>query len=163
MSYGGIAGVSYFEPGIEGLLETQENAVFYGDSAFWNVWKLQQSLISGASRDSANPKGATILRAGLAMAFNTMTRKWQQWVQGGMNGTGKVSGILFAGINTQHNGADRDRDVCAIAFGQLWRSEGIILPGEAAPGLSGATDEAAFRTAIASDMPWVRLSDIHEQ
>ena len=161
MSYAGVAQISYFEPGVEGLLQTDEGAVFYGTSSYWNVFKLNQALIDGASRDAGNTGKTTILRVGLIMAYNTTTNKWTPWVSGGMNGTGKVSGILFASIDTQFNGADKDRYVGAISVGGLWKSEGLILPGETSRGITGAT-AAAFRTAMGTDMPWVRLSDHHQ-
>ena len=162
MSVGGVAGIAYLEPGVEGVLETYESAVFYGPASYWNVFKLNQGLIDGASRDAGNTGQTTILRAGLIMAYNTTTGKWVPWVSGGMDGTGKVSGILFASIDTQFNGADKDRFAGVISVGGLWKSEGLLLPGNTSRGISGAT-AAAFRTAMASDMPWVRLSDIHQQ
>lgn len=158
----GIAGIHYLPPGVEGIIETKENAVFYGDNRYWNFWKLQQALIDGASRDTGNVP-TTELRAGLLMSFNQVTGKWAPYDGVGTGNTGlqEVSGILYAAIQTQKDAADRDRFVGAIAFGGLWRSEGIIILGETSPGLAGATLETITRASI-TDLQ-VRLSDEHEQ
>lgn len=163
MSVGGIAGVSFLPPGIDGIIETKEAAVFYGDQRYWNFWKLQQALIDGASRDTGNTGQEEILRVGLLMSFNQVTEKWAPYdgVGAGNTGLQEVSGVLYAAIQTQRNGADQDRFVAAIGFGGLWRSEGLIILGETAAGLAGATLETITRASIA-DLQ-VRLSDEHEQ
>lgn len=157
----GIAGIHYLEPGIDGIIQTQENAIFIGDNRFWNFFKLQQRLINGASRDTGNTGLTTELRVGLAMALDSVTNKWQPWVAGDVGGTNleNVKGFLFAAIQTQKDGANQDRFVSAIAFGGHIRAEGVILLGETAPGIAGKTDEAAFRTSVAASMSLVRLSD----
>lgn len=155
------AGIHYLEPGVEGIVQTSENQVFYGDNRYWNFWKLQQALIAGVSRDSANPDDATILRAGLLMAFNQVTNKWQPYdgVGAGNTGLQEVSGILYASINTQKDGSDQDRYLNAIAVGGFWRAEGVFLLGESGPGFNGPI-QAAARVSIA-DLQ-VRLSDEQE-
>lgn len=162
MSVGGIAGISFLPPGVDGIIETREAAVFYGDQRYWNFWKLQQALIDGASRDTGNPDKSTILRVGLLMSFNQVTEKWEPYdgVGAGNTGLQEVSGVLFAAIQTQKDGADQDRFVAAIAFGGLWRSESLIIIPDVTPGLAGATLETITRASIA-DLQ-VRLSDEHE-
>ncbi len=162
MSVGGIAGVSFLPPGVDGIIETKENVVSYGDLRYANFWKLQQALIDGSSRDTGNTGLTTELRVGLLMSFNQVTKKWEPYdgVGAGNTGLQEVSGVLYASIQTQKNAADQDRFVSAIYLGGLWRSEGLIILGETTPGLVGATLETITRASIA-DLQ-VRLSDEHE-
>ena len=165
MSVGGIAGISFLPPGVDGIIETKENVVSYGDLRYANFWKLQQALIDGASRDTGNTAGGgkvTELRAGLLMSFNQVTNKWEPYdgVGAGNTGLQEVSGVLYAAIQTQKDGADQDRFVAAIYLGGLWRAEGLIILGETDPGLTGATLETITRASI-TDLQ-VRLSDEHE-
>lgn len=165
MSVGGIAGVSFLPPGVDGILETKEGVIFIGDQRFFNFFKLQQALINGASRDTGNTGEETVLRVGLAMALNSTTEKWEPADVTSVAGTNleNIKGFLFASIQTQKNGADQDRFVTAIIVGGNIRSEGIILLGETAPGLAGATDEVLARASIAASMALVRLSDEADQ
>ena len=95
------------------------------------------------------------------MSFNQVTEKWEPFdgVGAGLTGLQEVSGLLFASIQTQKDGADQDRFVGAIAFGGLWRAEGVFILGETGPGFNGPL-QAAARASIA-DLQ-VRLSDEHE-
>ena len=160
----GIAGIHYQPPGVDGIIETNENAVFYGDNRYWNYYKLNQALISGTSRDLGNTP-TTELRAGLLMAFDISLGKWIPFLHADITDIGACQGILFAAIQTQKDGADQDRFVGAISFGGLWRSEGIIASDalNTSPGLAGSTGEVATRQSIVDAMPLVRLSDWHEQ
>jgi len=161
----GIAAIHYLEPGIDGIIQTQENAVFYGDQRYWNFYKLSQALISGTARDLGNTP-TTELRAGLLMAFDVSIGKWIHYLHGDtMTDLGEIHGVLFAAIQTQKDGADQDRFVGAIAVGGLWRSEGLIASDalNTSPGLAGSTGEVATRQNIVDSMPLVRLSDWHEQ
>jgi len=161
----GLAGISYLEPGVDGIINTQENAVFYGDQRLWNFYKLNQALISGTARDLGNTP-TTELRAGLLMAFDISLGKWVHFLHGDTTtDLGEIHGVLFASIQTQKDGADQDRFVGAISFGGLWRSEGLIASDalNTAPGLASSTGEAATRQQIRNGVPWVRLSDWHEQ
>ena len=165
MSAGGIAGIHYLEPGIDGIVATEEAAVSYGDNRFFNFFKLSQALISGAARDLGNPAGSTFLRSGLLMTYIAATDRWSHFLHGDMTGLEVVHGMLFATINTQKDGANQDRFVGAIVFGGLWRSEGIVVSDalNTGRGLTGATGEATARASILASMNLVRLSDAHEQ
>lgn len=165
MSVGGIAGVAFLPPGVDGILETKESAVFYGDQRYWNFYKLNQSLISGTARDAGNTPD-TELRVGLLMAFDISLGKWVEYDHNDITtDLGEIHGVLFAAIQTQKDGADQDRFVGAIAFGGLWKSEGLIVSDvlNTGPGLAGSTGEVATRQNIVDSMPLVRLSDWHEQ
>ncbi len=103
MSVGGIAGVSFLPPGVDGIIETREGVIFIGDQRQFNFFKTQQRLINGASRDTGNTADATtILRVGLAMALDSTTNKWEPWVAGDVGGTNleNIKGFLYASIQT---------------------------------------------------------------
>ena len=125
-------------PGISAPLETFENE-------FINYNSRQPSelpiLLSGAARDSGN-SSTTMLRAGLALggpidAGQTGAYKVKEWSPAATDGSANLLGFLKHSMKvTDANGDNIDKYTPCILGGDLF-SDRIIIPGNAAQGVSG--------------------------
>lgn len=123
-----------------GMLPAQYTAehdisgIIYGSPH--HVEFLTNALVDGAARDAGNTADPTVLRPGLIMAQNSTTKKWQQFVDGAVDGTEQPAGILAAlALNTQLNGTDQDRFLAMIMICGKVNPEGLCIATKAAYGI----------------------------
>lgn len=120
-------------PGMSTLLQTVENQVWFGDILFQET---EPILVTGVSRDAGNTNATTSLRAGLLMA-KTATGVYKQWDPFGTVGDSRITHVLIGMLQAQRNGVNTDSVWAALRIGKL-KANGVIIPGNTEPGLTGA-------------------------
>jgi hypothetical protein len=129
-------------PGVFPAVETFENAFIDYNSRNPDMLPV---LVVGSSRDSQNTS-TSMLRAGLAMggpidAGQTGAYKVKQWDPTATDGSQFLLGFLKESLKVvDANGDNTDKYTSLVIGGNLY-SDRIIIPGNAAQGISGANAE----------------------
>lgn len=96
-------------------------------------------------KTAAGISGAPVLDEGFPFAYNTSTKKWVPWTNGGANGTGKISAILYV-KRTAH--ATDDFQIVVMYEGEV-HYYAIKLPsGETQPNLKAALQSLSTRSDL---------------
>ena len=135
---------AFGQPGILSEVGTFENQ-FWWDKYSAQVWF--SSVISGAARDNGNVGFETVLRPGLLLGQITATKKVVQWDPVATDGSQRIFGILGYAQKMQRLGANADRHYGIMVSGFL-KAGKLIVPGTAALGISGATNEFLIRAQL---------------
>lgn len=127
--------------------ETFENEFYFGryESQIWDVG----AVIDNSAVDSGNTDNTTTLRAGLILGKKTSDKKYYQWDPTATDGTQFIAGILRKTINMVRTGSTTaDRFVGEVMIGGWVDSAKLIIPGNAALGISGDANEFAVVTGL---------------
>jgi len=135
-------------PGIDDIRESVESNIISGPWEYARYF-IRGYLLNGAARDAGNSP-TTVLRPGLLMTANTTTKKWQQWVPGDVGGVGleDIKAVLLYAVDTQRDAANQDRWFGYMLIGGCVKSAGLIVPGNASPGINGDGNEATIRSQM---------------
>ena len=137
-----ISAVSIWkEPGIGTLKEIIESSdVWFGR---WENQIIQGHNISGATRDAGNDK-TTKLRPGLVLGKITASGLLKEFTPAATDGTEIPFAVLGNDLDTQEDGVDKNLFIGVFVAGFL-KEASLLVPGAAAPGLSGNANEHAIR------------------
>lgn len=141
---------AYATPGTLAAQETVEAAVTWADFDH-NKAFIVPAVIDGASLDAGHASNTTHLRPGLLMGSKwegAGNLKFKEWTPAGTDGTQFIAGVLLTAIETQLDGADQDRWYWILVGGNL-KASNLIIPGQAAAGLSGQALEFYVRMQMA--------------
>lgn len=109
-------------------------------------------MFAAVSGGATYPKGTPV-------AFNTSTSKWVVFAQGGANGVGTISGILFEEITVNDSGSDDTETLANVMIlGRLHRND---VNTAAIRALLTSTSEAQLDTALRA--PSMREKGLHTE
>jgi hypothetical protein len=131
-------------PGIYSEVGTFENQ-FWWEKYSGQVWF--SSIISGAARDNGNTSYETVLRPGLLMGLITSSKKLVQWDPTATDGSQRIFGVLGYSLKMQRLGSNIDRHYGIMVAGMVKASK-LIVPGTAALGIAGTTNEHLIRAQM---------------
>lgn len=107
------------------------------------------------------------LRKGLLMGYHTVNELWLPWtgVQASppTDGTEVIQGVLSQDTTVVVNGVNTPRFGDLIIWGGPIKASGLIIPGEATPGIAGKLDEAAVRAELFFADNQAILDDYYQQ
>lgn len=93
----------------------------------------------------ATQSGSPLLAVGIPLAYNTSTKKWTQWTNGGANGTGTISGVLY--VEKQADATD-DVQVVVMTEGEIHLGAFVTPSGETAGNLKTALQSLSTRSSL---------------
>jgi hypothetical protein len=124
-------------PGIETVLETVQNQVWWGRH---ERQVFAPAVISGAIRDVGNTNHTTTIRPGMLLGKITATGLLTIWTPAATDGSQNIYGVLIAPLSAQDAGVDTDRYTYVMVNGDLM-DDRILIPGNAEEGLVGDARE----------------------
>lgn len=128
-------------PGIETVLETVQNQVWWGRH---ERQVFAPAVISGTARDAGNSV-VTTLRGGLLLGRITSSGLLKEWVPTATDGSQTVYGVLISPLNaTDGAGADTNRYTYVMVNGDLM-DDRVLVPTNAEEGLVGDALEFQVR------------------
>ena len=128
-------------PGIETVLETVQNQVWWGRH---ERQVFAPAVISGTARDAGNSV-VTTLRGGLLLGRITSSGLLKEWVPTATDGSQTVYGVLISPLNaTDGAGADTNRYTFVMVNGDLM-DDRVLVPTNAEEGLVGDALEFQVR------------------
>jgi hypothetical protein len=108
--------------------------------------QLVPALLASTTVDAGNTP-TTLLRPGLILGRITASGLWKEWNPTGTDGSQWPAGILLGDVNMLTVGVAAQRWLGILISGNV-KAKSLIVPGEAAAGLSGKTYEYALYNAL---------------
>lgn len=133
--------------GQQDALENTENEVWWGTKPD-NIVR-RGSIILSSAVDAGNTP-TTILRPGLIMGGPNAAEKIKEWAPTAADGTENIYGILLREIDMLYAGVAADRHGPNIMVAGPLIAGKVLVPGEAANGLSGKANEYLFRRLVSN-------------
>lgn len=130
-------------PGQTAVLQNTENMIWWGGKPDRLITRGQ--LILSSAVDAGNTP-TTILRPGLILGGPNAAEKVKEWSPAAIDGSENVYGILMQEINMLRVGVAADRFGPLVMIAGPLKAGGVLVPGEAANGLSGKANEFLFRS-----------------
>lgn len=135
---------AFLVPGIQDTFTAIEGIVTWG--------RIEQQtyfpcVISSAAVDAGHTP-TTLLRPGLLMGKVLASGEYKEWNPTGTDGSQDIAGVLMNAVNMSLVGTATDRLYWLLVGGNL-RADGLIVPGDASPGIDGTVEELRIRAQLA--------------
>ena len=144
-------GAQSMSPGIIAARETIEAQLWFGK---WEQQKFQGGVILSSTVDAGHPEGQTTqLRPGLVLGQFTsganagLLTTWNPYAAT-KDGTNRIAGILNHHIEMTLDGTASNRYTDLLFYGGNVKADEILIPGEAAAGVSGKAWEFLLREQL---------------
>ena len=121
---------------------TDEAVLLWGREHNAEYW---QTILDKDTVDAGNTSGTTQLRTGLALGVIASTGQFTHWNPYATDGSNYLVGFLLDEIDVSWIGATTKERVHAIVLKGNVQASQVVIPGEAARGISGKTYEYLLR------------------
>lgn len=132
-------------PGILAERSTVEAQLYFGR---WEQQEWNGGVIVSTTTDAGHTDQTSQLRPGLILGQNTTSEKLVQWDPYATDGSQRIAGFLNHHIDLELYGAAQDRYSNLLFYAGRIKASEILVPGQAAAGLSGKDYEWLVREQL---------------